>query len=100
MGDVIADLRKAMAEFDGCTPAERGFRVRSALRVLSLVRELLAEVDGEMTEDVWVAPPGTPIIAVGARDDDYSAEAMDRASFGAEPLGGVIPGVAGSHLPD
>lgn len=79
--DVIGKLREAVAEYDGASPdSEPGFRAWAALNVVRLARELLAEIDGE-AEDVWVAPPGTPVIALGA-----------------EPLGGPVPGVTG-HLP-
>lgn len=101
MADVIGDLRQALAEFDGCTPAERGFRVRSALRVLTLVRRLLVEVDGERAGVCTCLPLVTcdNCERAALRDDDYTSEAMDRVSFGAEPLGGLVPGAHGSHLP-
>lgn len=85
MGDVIADLRQAMAEFDGCTPAERAFRVHCAQRVIRLVRRLLAEVDGERApvHPWWAEPLGPPNPAHGElplRDDDYTPEALNRTA--------------------
>lgn len=89
MSDVIADLRQAMAEFDRCnTPPARGFstsaerasRMRAALRVLTLVRRLLAEVDGERAE----------LRRVGEDGHWYPVE----------PLGGPVPGLHGAVLPE
>lgn len=82
MDGVIDKLREAMSEFDGCTAAERGFRVHAAMRVLRLVRELLSEVDGARREAEWVEASSHP------------------SYWSGEPLGGPVPGVDGSHLPD
>jgi len=73
MTDVIAELRQAMSEFDG---AGRVAKPAAAREVLALVRRLLAEVDG--------------VRAAGGAQFHVDVE----------PLGGPIPGVNGSHLPE
>lgn len=72
----IDKLREAMAEFDGADRHRYGGRTQAAQRVLRLVRELLSEVDG--------------VRAAGG--SQYHIDV--------EPLGGPVPGVDGSHLPD
>jgi hypothetical protein len=69
MTDVIAELRQALAGYDRVGPAEPGSITD---RMAEAVRRLIAEVDGQ-----------------GAA---YLPPMVD-------PLGGPMPGVAGSHLP-
>jgi hypothetical protein len=93
MSDVIGELRQAMAEFDGCTPAERAFRVHCAQRVIRLVRRLLAEVDGERAGAVGYEPVGSRRAIDNLRADN----ARRREAAGAEPLG--PPNPAHGELP-
>lgn len=87
--DVMAQLRNALAAFD----ATRGAKGGAAWDVVDAARAVLAEVDAEVHAGKHEAPANDPYCArhavrfdpeVGCpaclRDDDYTPEAIDRAS--------------------